>query len=269
MSSNPHPVALRQVLSAGSRGLASRLGAGRLPHFSPTFERTLLSTYFTSKPDPQRRVRQPADSLAYMSIWYDSVRELGLHGRVFHDGLSDAFSARYATERVRFLQVPRWYSRSTNDHRFLVYRAYLRSYHAQDVFMTDIADVKVARDPFALCESGRLYVGADRWLLGENRWLRALAERIGDRRYLAFLDDHAERPTVNAGVLGGETGLVSEFVERMIAEFARIGRPWVNANMMVFNYVAYTGYEDRIGSELCSRYKAFELDRVDVPFIHK
>jgi hypothetical protein len=197
------------------------------------------------------------------------MRDLGLHGRVFHDGLSRQFTRRLSTDRIRFLRVPRWYLHSANDHRFLVYRAFLRSYGAPRVFMTDISDVILARDPFALVSDDRLYVGRDEGTLGESTWLRKLAKRIGDERYLAFLDSHGHERIANAGVLGGETRQVARFLDRMVAEFRQIDRPGINANMMVFNYVAHTQFGDRLCWDACSEFKRYEWHRRDVPFIHK
>ncbi len=260
---------LRGALASRTLRWAGALGVGRPRRFDACRECAILTTYFTSKLDPQWQERQPRDSYSYVEPWYESMRDLGLHGRVFHDGLSRRFTRRLSTDRIRFLRVPRGYLHSTNDHRFLVYREFLRSYAAPRVFMTDISDVRLARDPFAMVSGDRLYVGRDEGTLGESTWLRKLAKRIGDERYLDFLDSHDHEQIANAGVLGGEPKLVAGFLDRMLAEFRRIDRPGLNANMMVFNYVAHTQFGDRLCWDACSEFKRYEWNRRDVPFIHK
>jgi len=54
-----------------------------------------------------------------------------------------------------------------------------------------------------------------------------------------------------------------------IAEFNQLQKPEENLNMLVFNYVAYTRFGNRLNQSLTSRFKQYELDREDVPFIHK
>ena len=55
----------------------------------------------------------------------------------------------------------------------------------------------------------------------------------------------------------------SSRVERMCEEFDRIGRPWLNTNMIVFNYVAYTWFEYRLSSALCSEFKMNRTEWID------
>ena len=264
-----HQVGWGEVVCSRARRFVQSTGLFPLPEFERCDECAILSTYFTWKRDPQRGRHQPCNSLAYMRAWYESVRSLELCAFVFHDGLSGKFVRRYETHSIRFIAIPRWYAHSTNDYRFFVYREFLRKYKARYVFMTDISDVRVVRDPFEALSNDTLYVGDNKKTFEENEWLRALAEVMADPRYTEFIRGQGGARTVNAGILGGETGLVVRFIDRMINEFERLGKPWLNTNMMVFNYVAYRDFGDRLTRKLSSNYKQYEIDRTDVPFIHK
>jgi hypothetical protein len=170
---------------------------------------------------------------------------------------------------VCFVGISPWYPHSTNDHRFFVYDRFLGGYSADAVFMTDVSDVRIACDPFARVEPGRLQVGDDGQALRDNAWLRALAEMTGQRRFLDWLDAAGDERSLNAGVIGGPTPLVRELVREMLDELERIALPWLNANMLVFNYVLHRSFRGRFATDVCSGYKKYETWRTDVPFIHK
>lgn len=230
----------------------------------------LVTTYFTARPDPQRGLAQAPDSYDYIAPWYESVNRLGLSGIIFHDGLSGDFVRRYTTANVSFVAVSADYAFSTNDHRFFVYRDYLRTSAADAVFFTDVSDVTIAMDPFDFVEPDTLYVGDNgRRRIAANAWLRDLAARSHREEYIAFCRSHSRRRSYNAGVLGGTRGVVLSFVDRMCEQLLAAQCHELNTNMLVFNFVAYERFRGRVTRRLCSNFKRFETWRTDVPFIHK
>ena len=217
-----------------------------------------------------------------MRAWYRSVRALGVHAVVFHDELSPGFVARLRTPRIRFRRVPPspW---STNDARFFAYQAFLRRHPARRVFLTDIADVTVARDPFAGMRALRmpLFVGEEVYrapigrTIRRHAWLmRKIAETRGPRSSEVrdfFSASGFHLPTLNAGVIGG----VASTMRRFLAHFTRvrraIGHPERNLNMPIVNYVLHRYFAGRfhLGAPVTSVFKAYQRDRTDVWFIHK
>jgi hypothetical protein len=242
----------------------------------------VCTSYFTGRPDPQRGRTVPADCFAYMQPWYESMRALDLCGVVFHDGLSAAFVRRYRSERLRFERVPRgrW---STNDHRFFVYRRFLKRRRFRYAFLTDIADVRVIRDPFReLSRRGWPLVIGDEvypppigrsirnhsWLMERIRQTRA----VGRNEVYDFFRGRGFRlPTLNAGVIGGRAGELLAFLDEFVRTRRRIGNPDRNLNMPLVNYVFHRFHAGRFhrGAPVTSRFKGFERRRRDVWFIHK
>ena len=105
----------------------------------------IFTTYFTSKPDPQKRSRgtfnllkrfktwlrsnkggaraekhgvADIDEFDRIQIWYDSLIKVGCHGVIFHDGLSEWFTEKYACEQVSFIPYQLQTQRSLNDERY-------------------------------------------------------------------------------------------------------------------------------------------------------
>ena len=69
-------------------------------------EDVVLTTYLTSKKDPQRKRFVARDEYTYVAGWHLSMRDLGIKGVVFHDGLSPdyryvRFHARRLAHRVK------------------------------------------------------------------------------------------------------------------------------------------------------------------------
>lgn len=204
-----------------------------------------------------------------MDSWYSSVKRQGLHALVFHDGLPDSLLSTFDADVVRFAKVPSVYPFSTNDFRFFVYNDFLQASTLNQIYFTDISDVVIPRNPFPISRSDTLYVGDNAKSFSENTYLMSSAIQTGNIKYVDFLKEHAGKKSVNAGILGGDSSLITQFLCDLVNEIRSVNRPWHNVNMLCFNYVAYTKYESRIDTSLCSNYKQYEHWRKDVPFIHK
>lgn len=250
----------------------------------------LLTTYFSSKPHPLRGHTVETNSIAYIDPWYRSIRDLDLHGVVFHDGLSEDFLETYTTSRIAFIFVdPTTFEYSMNDQRYFVYEQYLRSHpEIERVFMTDAADVVVVQDPFEQMTPGLVYVGNQPGHLyppepeGDTlehmsySYIRERLEAAGDE-YLAVLDDlgrtsnRAEYPVLNAGILGGGRSVMLAMLECFTEVLRAIGKPQEDLNMGVLNYIVYRDalFDIVTGAPVHSRFGGYENDRKDVWFIHK
>lgn len=242
----------------------------------------LCTAYLTARPDPQRGCHVRRDSFAYIRTWWTSVRRLGLPAVIVHDQLSSRFVRRYTTDRIRFVRVApyRW---SPNDQRFFAYRDLVARSRYDRVVLTDVSDVRVVRDPFPVLAglAPPLVVGEEVYAppigawIKTHPWLRAkLRETCGRRSsavYRFFRRHDFAFPTLNAGVIGGRTPELLEFLDRFVRVRRALGRPERNLNMPVVNYVLHRFFRGRFhrGAPVTSRFKGYERHRRDVCFIHK
>jgi hypothetical protein len=199
----------------------------------------VVSTCFTSRLDPQRRIGHPADSFELMRVWYESIHRVGVRGLIFHDQLSDAFIATHRSELVDFAHHQPISRRSVNDERFICYLDWLYAHPEVDnVFMLD------------------LYCGGDPGEFNDkfNR----------GRMIAAYGHPHHEHEIkLHAGTAGGRWAAVIRLLEYMREEFAKLDAAgnFENLNMPVFNKSVYDLFaSDRIlkGYPLNSRFKQFE-----------
>lgn len=231
--------------------------------------RPILTSYFTSCPDPQGKAVIRPDDFEMMRPWAESIRRNRLTGVVFHDELSEDFVDRHQSEWLRFVRVPPSKSLSLNDYRFLVWRDWLCVNRIDAVFFSDLFDVVVNRDPFSIFES-----------LGRPLMLSHQGSRIGETGYFVknftrvYGDGIGELMgllELNAGVWGGAYGDVMRFLVLMATEFEKPSCPF-NANMPVFNWVAYRriGLENfwSRGEPFHSEFQKFNYE-ADVAFVHK
>ncbi|MEM8960186.1 MAG: hypothetical protein AAGD38_01795 [Acidobacteriota bacterium] len=251
---------------------------------------TILTTYFTSKPHPLYGDVVPPDSIDYITMWFDSMRAVGLGGVVFHDGLSDTFVATHQTETIRFVyRDPAHFRYSLNDHRFVLYRDYLVEHpEIERVFMTDGNDVAVKRNPFADLVEGLVYVGSQPGRMHppepesdshESMSYSYLREQIATMG--PGYDDLFERletawrcasyPVFNAGIVGGHRRTIIDLLNAMIDALETIDKPTEDLNMGILNYVIYRDYRERFvtNQPVHSVFGQYQNHRDDVWFVHK
>lgn len=198
-----------------------------------------LSTYFTSKIDPMRKLQQAEDNFDYFRIWYESVDELQLRAIIFCDTISDQFKQRYETDKISFVRC-KLGTHSLNDERFFVFYEFVQ-HLKQDVYVvsTDINDVIVNKNPLKLLESGsdKLFVGRGQRKVWKNgKWpLKALFHF--NRKYKRRLPvSFFNYPVLSPGTIGGKKEYVQKVYQQMIALFSELGDDG-NYDMQVFNYL--------------------------------
>lgn len=205
------------------------------------------------------------------------MQSLGLHGTVFHDGMSDRFINRYTTDRIDFEYVdPSEFEYSVNDYRFFRYLDYIESRpELQAVFMTDGNDVRIVNNPFVDLRPDRIYVGSEMEVIDGNQWMHRrlwLLQKGGVDARLK-LSKLRKNWIYSAGILGGHRDICLDFLRDLVGILASVDddHRGLNLNMAAYNYVVYNLYRKRhiTGAPLHSRYKRYEEDRDDVWFIHK
>jgi hypothetical protein len=236
---------------------------------------TLLSSGANAANPRDAEIRNTKE---YIQDWRDSIIKLGLHATVFFDNLPPSTAASYSTDKIQFKSVPK--IRMNNcDARWSYYKSFLECETSDFVFMTDISDVVVKMNPFLEMKKlpgygNRLFVG-DEPNMYSHRWIQQRAVKfqyIYPEIYEHFTNPENQNLTLyNAGILGGSTPLVREFIDIMVNALGTMGIRRTTMDMLAFNYVLRSNFMGRItsGAPVNSLFKGYEKDREDVWFIHK
>ena len=236
----------------------------------------ILTTYLTSKPDPQRGGRtfvERDNPLRLLAL--EGCRRLGLRAVVFHDELSPEFCREHATDRIQFVKVRPLDGYSCNDARFFYYRDWLASHRYRSVFCSDLFDVRVNRDPHALLTPEfDLMVGVhNEAKIGDTR-----GDGRNIRRRLRWYYSDKERavcsgkPALMAGTWGGWYEPVVLALSILTAEIEAKKGLRSNCNLPVFQMVIHRDFPaERVwmrGAPLHSRFREKQR-QADVAFVHK
>lgn len=213
---------------------------------------------------------------------YFSMKNLGLKGIICHDGLSKEFISKYETENIQFIyfEIDKKRPHSLNNLRFHLYLDLLEEGKLLEfthVFMTDVSDVTVVKNPFSEISSNdhTLYIGHDEeGKVEENEWMMNLI-RFCDKHLSESLKNTILRKEVlNAGVIGGHVTTIKNLLTQMVWYCDQID-PSINSDMLILNLVVWNFVPDISKHGLCygepvvSKFRKFETNRKDVWFIHK
>ena len=241
----------------------------------------ILTSYFTSREDFQRKKSMSPNRLHYMFHWLLSVRDLGLQAVIFHDQLDPAFCQRVMEyyPGVSFRHVPSLLNRTTNDARFYLYLQYLHGTpDVGRVLLTDISDVRFQKNPFDLMQllGDWLYIGTDIDIYPNMKSQRWISERLegcfgshtlhkGPLTHLMSLDT-----VYNAGVIGGSRHIMLALLEKIV-QYLDVTPPTLNCNMPAVNYVIHRYFFQQVftGFPLTSRFLSYQSSPKGVFIVHK
>lgn len=222
---------------------------------APPNDQVVMSTYFTSKRDPQRNTYAPEADYSYFKEWYESILRLQMHALIFTDCEDEHFLSEYSKDCVCFVQC-KLGPLSLNDERFFLYAEYLVK-HAKSlsaVFMTDINDVTFLKNPFQLVSDDlRIFVGRN----NTNRMIHSninmeRIQHLSSVHNLLFGGDFYMHPIYNAGILGGKIQEMTYFVSKM-CKLMTDYRTSENINMLSFNMTIYQHFAPRSAVNLMYR----------------
>ena len=243
----------------------------------------ILTTYLSSKQHPQAgdpdlkgmaqdgRVQQ--NSLDYIKGWYDSVKALGIEGRVFYDNLDKEFVEKYTTLNIKFIKVE-ISDYSYNDWRYFCFRNYLEENKFDQVFLTDASDVTVVKNPAALFDEfpqTNYFLCKDSIKLHQFPYLNG-HKQLGFDNYILFFINQFEWDLINNGVIGAKYDDMMLFLNTICRLRIQMGNPGFNADIWTANYIFRNLLSEKsllIGEPVTSRFKQYEINRRDVFFIHK
>ena len=241
----------------------------------------VLTSYFTSREDFQRKKSVSPNRARYMINWLVSVRDLGLTAVIFHDQLDPGFCQRVMEyyPGVSFRRVAAPLNRTTNDARFYFYLDYLHTRpDVGHVLMTDISDVRFQRNPFELMQllGDWFYIGTDIDIFPNMASQRWISERLegcfGNHTLLrGLLKPLMHQNTVyNAGVIGGTRHVMLAFLETLI-QYLNSAPPNLNCNMPAVNFAVHKHFQRQVftGFPLTSRFLSFQASPKGVYIVHK
>jgi hypothetical protein len=210
----------------------------------------VLTSLFTTTPDPQRGITWNADSKILAKLLV-SLHVHGVEWVVFHDdpvldpmrGELDSWQLILRTIDDPYIQ--RWVS----------YRRYLHDHpEVRLVWCVDGSDVELLQDPFNEIEPGVLYCGFEDEICG---WDWMLRNHAASRDWL---EANATRTLLNPGVVGGDRKTVIALCDDIIAlyyEAKDAGKSDRVGDMGYFQRAAY-GMTHQTGPRIVTAYKRFE-----------
>ena len=243
----------------------------------------VMTSYFASKQDPQRRHNWIKNGYGVMEEWHNSLTRHGIAGVVFHDHLTATFIKEHG-DSLRYEQV-KLGQRTINDERYIHYLDYLeRHTELEYVLMTDISDVLlVGRNVFEAMRELDSSKGFRHIFIGQDI---ALIPNIGlfpflkDKMKICFGKDYNTNGgtkslniysiILNAGVIGGSRSVVLRFL-RLVSAVLRSLSSDKNCNMATVNYVMHRHFADVIftGHPLTSSFWKNGILEDDVFIKHK
>lgn len=237
----------------------------------------IISSYLTTGLDPQRGTKKDPNDPAYIQDWYDSIemntppRWRSIVSYLLHDGLSEEFKSKFP--HLNFIQVPPCGEYQLYDYRWVIYRQFLKTHpEIENVFFTDVSDVKVVQNPFVQKEysSKNLYCGDETGMMYQNEWLKNSLQNEQLCQLHGFKEMiNSDLPLLNCGIFGGGRFAVLEFLSMLIHMIDRVKYRQIDTtvDMPLFNYVACE-FNIIHGAPVNSIFKGYE-SRNDVWFIHK
>ncbi len=236
----------------------------------------ILTSYFISKTDFQRGIRQEKDNYEYIVHWYTSIIRLKMNGIIFYDNLSDSFIKKYQNKYIKFIKI-KLGDLSLYVERFIIYYDYLKKNKYDNIFMTDISDVWFKKDPFKLInDKYDLYVGSELCKNNMSKWMIKGFNTI----YGGMSEEVKNKIILNAGIIGGRYIAVLKLLDLFIQELKKLEEDKremikkgidITFDMIALNKIIYSNYKiNRIYSskKLHSPYKKY-LKEGDYCIFHK
>lgn len=244
-------------------------------------ENIIMACFFTGVYDVNGNVTYADDDIDKIKEWMDSIINLRLFGIVFHNAFSDKRVNEFENEYIKFIKVEECKGFYPSAYRYFVYRDFLQKYSSEfsNVFITDILDVVVLKNPFNqelfLSNRNKIFCG-DELTTADCEWMRNhnahLRKKIPD--FVYYEDKFRNHTLLNAGIIGGSMILMKSLIEEMASiheQYNYDNNINYTGDMGVVNYLLRKKYNNRLihGDPVNTKYKMFEVERKDCWFRHK
>lgn len=241
----------------------------------------IMACHITGVYDVNRSMTLEADNYELVKNWAESVADLKLHGIIFHNNFLEETCEKFQNDYVSFEKIEYNPHFNPNVYRYFVYKNFLQQHLQlfQHVFVTDISDVVVLKNPFEEKffkeNSTSIFCGDEPKKL-QDEWMQAhsanLREKIAD--YAAYEQKFADETLLNCGIIGGETSLMYSFIKELCSihqQFNVDNKTEYTGDMGAFNYLVRTKYNNELkhGAPVNTVFKMYESERTDCWFRHK
>ncbi|MGY3055174.1 hypothetical protein ACVWYG_003387 [Pedobacter sp. UYEF25] len=232
----------------------------------------IVASHITGVYDVNRSTTLADDDFSLVSEWANSITKLGLQGIIFHNNFSELTCRLHQSNHIHFINIEYNPQYSPNVFRYAVYDEFLKQYAEQieNIFFTDISDVKVLKDPFIdplyIACPGTIFCGDEPEIL-ENDWMQRhsdhLRSKIPDYQY--YEDDFKNATLLNCGIIGGNFSVVHPFIDELWNIHQRYNinnKSLFTGDMGAFNFLARTRYQTRLihGRPVNTEFKSYTAD---------
>jgi len=241
----------------------------------------ICASLFTGNYDVNRNELLADDDFQIIEKWVQSIIKLDLNGIIFHNNFSEQTIKTYQNKNIQFVKVAFDTVLNANVYRYVVYNNFLKAYaeEIKSVFVTDIADVEVIKNPFdqphflenpdSLFCGDELEILDNEWMNNHNTHLRNSIE--GFANYEA---ENKQKTLLNCGIIGGNLQTMLTLTNNLSNIHSQItihNQTAYTLDMGAFNYIARTQFADQLihGAPVNTQFKSYETERIDCWFRHK
>jgi hypothetical protein len=241
----------------------------------------IMACHITGVYDVNRSMTLDGDNYELVKNWAESVADSKIRGIIFHNNFSKETCEKFQNDYVSFIKIEYNNEFNPNVFRYFVYEHFLQQNlkHVQNIFVTDISDVVVLKNPFEetfFKENPTSIFCGDEPKKLQDEWMQAhsanLREKITD--YAAYEQKFADETLLNCGIIGGKVSLIYAFVKELCSihqQFNVDNKTEYTGDMGAFNYLARTKYNNELkhGAPINTVFKMYESERDDCWFRHK
>lgn len=230
--------------------------------------------------DVNRNTTLADDDFSIIQEWADSIVELKLHGIIFHNNFSEATCEKHQNEYITFKKIDYDVRFNPNVYRYHIYNEFLKQ-HAKfihNIFFTDIADVKVLKNPFIehlyIDNPTSIFCGDEAQILN-NDWMREHSENLRNNisEYSTYENNFANSVLLNCGIMGGNISIMKPFIHQLWdihQKYNSNNKTAFTGDMGAFNYLIRTQYNDQVihGKPVNTEFKKYS-ENTSCWFKHK
>lgn len=251
-----------------------------LSAFSPKHKHYIASIFLTGTKSLYGNWKGVVE-IDLVKKWANSLAITGLNGIIFHNCFTKEQLVSFAEYPVEFVYTTIPPNYMSGLWRFAIYNALIEKFGGSidGMFFTDSTDLDVLKNPFTQPEyrTDKIYIGHEignnvsGGAIAGNRWM--LHAAVGFPEYVSMVNSNVEfanRPLLNAGLVGGNIEAIKPFIRRM-KEMCNAFYPIAETqDMPVINYLAEE-FKDKVfyGDIVNTIFNSYEQNNTIAWFRHK